>query len=280
MMKKKAITFLSNLDEEYDFILGQAQVAKGLEVALVGMRMGERAILKMPASYGYSDTRRPKQVPANASLIFTVHLRRTEKEKNLHEMTIEDKLNFCDQRRDIGKELMKENKPLSAFRQYEKALQILEGIPGGNGRPGMNVGGLDQVEGTHKQERDQLILIHSVNSAVCKMKARQYADVITFCNKVLNIESDHRKALFLRGKAKLLRRDHEEAKTDLTRLTSLLEKDISNPKLKNNPKTKSISNSNSNSTSPSNSNLVSSPTSSKSKNKKKTKKRRKVKKLR
>jgi FKBP-type peptidyl-prolyl cis-trans isomerase 2 len=72
-----------------------AQVPKGLEQAVVGMQMGEQALVIMGPSYGYSDTRRPKHVPGNTTYKMTVSLIRFEKEKNLHQMSTEDKLEFC-----------------------------------------------------------------------------------------------------------------------------------------------------------------------------------------
>lgn len=100
-------------------------------MAVCQMSAGQHCLVRCYSDYGYSTTRRPPNVPADALLFLSVRVLRWEKEKNLHEMSLEDKFDFCDRRRAIGKELfMTGKKPRSALKQYEKAVTVLESIQG------------------------------------------------------------------------------------------------------------------------------------------------------
>ena len=69
-----------------------------MEVALCSLRVGSRVHLRVRgSSYGYSDSRRPEGVGKDDALHFRIQLRRQEKEKNLHQMSTEDKIRFCRQ---------------------------------------------------------------------------------------------------------------------------------------------------------------------------------------
>ncbi len=120
--------FQSSLNEEFDFMLGQAQTATGLEMAVAHMSVGERAHVRCGHKSGYSATRRPPNVPADTPLWFDVTIERYEKEKNLHEMKSREKLDFAISRRAIGKRLFEAGKPQSAFKQYEKALTVVTNL--------------------------------------------------------------------------------------------------------------------------------------------------------
>lgn len=110
-------------------LLSSAQVPKGVEMAVCQMSVGEHCLLRCYSDYSFSQTRRPPSVPADATLFFELRVLRYEKEKNLHEMTLDDKYAYCDQRRALGKELFATGrKPRSAARQYEKALSVLDSI--------------------------------------------------------------------------------------------------------------------------------------------------------
>ena len=74
--------FLQFEDEELDFILGRATVARGLEVGLSGVRAGQCVGIVCGAGFGYPSLRRPKVVPPDAILSFRVTLLRYDVEQN------------------------------------------------------------------------------------------------------------------------------------------------------------------------------------------------------
>jgi FKBP-type peptidyl-prolyl cis-trans isomerase len=68
--------FDSSLDRgrPFSFPLGAGMVIKGWDMGVVGMKVGEKVRLTIPASMGYGERGYPPVIPANATLIFEVEL--------------------------------------------------------------------------------------------------------------------------------------------------------------------------------------------------------------
>ena len=130
-----------------------AQVPKGLEMAVCQMNAGQQSLIRCCSDYGFSSTRRPAIVPVDAPLFFLVRVLRWEKEKNLHEMSLADKFEYADRRRQCGKDLFAGGKPLSAARQYDKAITALESVRN------------HEVEMKTVQQKNDLITLFLVNQA-------------------------------------------------------------------------------------------------------------------
>jgi len=138
-----------------------AQVPKGLEMAVCQMNAGQQSLIRCCSDYGFSSTRRPPSVPIDAPLFFLVRVLRWEKEKNLHEMSLTDKFDYCDRRRQCGKDLFAGSKPLSAARQYDKAITALESIRN------------HEVEMKTAQHKNFLVTLFLVNQAQSEQTKQQ-----------------------------------------------------------------------------------------------------------
>eukprot|EP00898_Chlorokybus_atmophyticus_P007622 jgi/Chlat1/7861/Chrsp66S07291 len=70
----------SQFDASYDrgeplsFTLGQAQVIQGWDQGILGMCIGEKRKLQIPAHLGYGDRGAPPKIPGGATLIFDTEL--------------------------------------------------------------------------------------------------------------------------------------------------------------------------------------------------------------
>lgn len=74
------LTDSTKFDSSYDrnqpfsFSLGAGQVIKGWDQGVLGMKVGGKRKLVIPASLGYGATGSPPTIPANATLVFEIEL--------------------------------------------------------------------------------------------------------------------------------------------------------------------------------------------------------------
>jgi FKBP-type peptidyl-prolyl cis-trans isomerase len=61
-------------DRPFDFTIGNAEVIKGWEQGIAGMKVGGKRQLRIPPELGYGGDGYPPDIPPNATLIFDVQL--------------------------------------------------------------------------------------------------------------------------------------------------------------------------------------------------------------
>ena len=90
--------------------------------------IGERCIITVEGEYGFTDLKRPVNCPKSDLYIFEVEILYSESEKNVYEMTFDEKLEFADRRRLKGNSLFVESKFKSAEKHYDAGLNTLNTI--------------------------------------------------------------------------------------------------------------------------------------------------------
>jgi len=61
-------------DQPFQFVLGVGQVIQGWDQGVLGMRVGDKRVLHIPAELGYGVRGAGNVIPPNAGLIFDVEL--------------------------------------------------------------------------------------------------------------------------------------------------------------------------------------------------------------
>jgi FKBP-type peptidyl-prolyl cis-trans isomerase FkpA len=72
--KGKEFDSSRNSGHPFSFVVGAGQVIKGWDQGVLGMKVGERRLLTIPADLGYGDVGAGDLIPPGATLIFDVDL--------------------------------------------------------------------------------------------------------------------------------------------------------------------------------------------------------------
>jgi hypothetical protein len=159
-------------------------------------------------------------------------------------------------RREIGKKLFDQNKPASAFKQYEKVcFARVTGRHRSSPSSMLMCVGVDSAAKYYASgvasrygkgeicdrasESGQLLCVRQTLWALapalcanvwvclpacsCKMKTKEYAECITYCSKVLAADPDNLKCVYRRASAYYFRSDWEDAFRELTRARQMCE---------------------------------------------------------
>ncbi|KAJ3297620.1 hypothetical protein HDU79_002794 [Rhizoclosmatium sp. JEL0117] len=61
-------------EDELKFLVDGGEVIRGLDQGVIGMRVGSKRIVQIPASLGYGKRGSPPEIPSNADLVFEIEL--------------------------------------------------------------------------------------------------------------------------------------------------------------------------------------------------------------
>ncbi|KAK1265753.1 Peptidyl-prolyl cis-trans isomerase PASTICCINO1 [Acorus gramineus] len=180
-------TRVDNNGEPLEFSSGEGLVPEGLEMCVRLMLPGEVAIVTCPPDYAYDKFARPANVPEDAYVQWEIELLGFEMPK--------------------GNRLFKEGKFELAKAKYEKVLREYN-----------HVNPQDEEQGKiFSNSRNSLHL----NVAACYQKMGENKKSIEACNKVLDANPAHVKALYRRGVAYMSAGDFDEARSDFNMMISV-----------------------------------------------------------
>ncbi|XP_078173411.1 FKBP-type peptidyl-prolyl cis-trans isomerase family protein isoform X1 [Carex rostrata] len=194
-------TKVDNNGEPLEFSSGEGLVPGGLEMAVRLMLPGEVCSVTCPPDYAYDKFKpRPDKVPEGAHVRWEIELLGFEKPKDWTGLTFNEIMEEADKIKNTGNRLFKEGKFELAKAKYEKVLREYN-----------HVNPQDDEEG--KIFVNSRNLLH-LNVAACYQKLGECRKSIEWCNKVLDGNPVHVKALYRRGMAHMQAGDFEEAKLD------------------------------------------------------------------
>ncbi|XP_075647533.1 peptidyl-prolyl cis-trans isomerase PASTICCINO1-like [Castanea sativa] len=193
-------TRVDNNDQPLEFSSGEGLVPEGFEMCVRLMLPGEIALVTCPPDYAYDKFPRPANVPEGAHVQWEIELLGFEMPKDWTGLNFKSIMDDAEKIRLTGNRLFKEGKFELAKAKYEKVLREFN-----------HVNPQDDDEG--KEFVNARNLLH-LNVAACQLKVGECRKSIETCNKVLDANPAHVKALYRRGMAYMAAGDFEEARGD------------------------------------------------------------------
>lgn len=195
----------------FELVLGkEKKEMAGLGIGIASMKSGERALLHVGWELGYGEEGNFSfpNVPPEADLIYEVELigfDEVKEGKARSDMTVEERIEAADRRKNEGNNYFKEEKLDEAMQQYEMAIAYM---------------GDDFMFQLFGKYRDMALSVKNpchLNMAACLIKQKRYEEAIGQCTVVLSEDENNVKALFRRGKARAELGQTDAARNDFTK---------------------------------------------------------------
>ncbi|KAK6943040.1 Tetratricopeptide repeat 2 [Dillenia turbinata] len=208
--KEKTVFYDTKVDnngQPLEFCSGEGLVPEGLEMSVRLMLPGEIALVTCPPDYAYDKFPRPENVPEGSHVQWEIELLGFEMPKDWTGLNFESIMNEAEKIRATGNRLFKEGKYELAKAKYEKVLREFN-----------HVNPQDDEEG--KVFGNTRNLLH-LNMAACYLKLGECRKSIETCNKVLDVNPVHVKALYRRGMALMSLGEYEDARNDFEKMMTI-----------------------------------------------------------
>ncbi|KAB2630577.1 peptidyl-prolyl cis-trans isomerase PASTICCINO1 [Pyrus ussuriensis x Pyrus communis] len=200
-------TRVDNDGQPLEFCSGEGLVPEGFEMSVRLMVPEEIALVTCPPDYAYDKFPRPANVPEGVHIQWEIELLGFEMPKDWTGLNFQSIMDEAEKIRNTGNRLFKEGKFELAKAKYDKVLREFN-----------HVNPQDDEEG--KIFANTRNLLH-LNVAACFLKMGECRKSIEICNKVLEANPGHVKALYRRGMAYMTLGDFEEAKSDFNMMIKL-----------------------------------------------------------
>lgn len=207
---------------EVAFVQSCGNMLPCIDAAVREMKAGERCRLDAPPEWAYGAAELPPRSAAVAqehararasAVVVELVLHSYVREKDLWEMGARQKWVLQQHLKDQGTSLFKTGDFERAIKRYEKA-NIAAPCAADIAKEAGPDDGEPLTEAEIKASKAAKASCH-VNIATCHLKLGAPADVIASCNKALELDPKHAKALWRRGQARVELADLDEARADL-----------------------------------------------------------------
>lgn len=194
-----------------EFIAGNGEVCDALELTVVEMRKGERAVITCTQPSLFCGPELGLTSISSSEVVVTVEVIAHEKGEDPWHMTEEKKYQYCIGCKETGSALFKKGRHAVALQRYKRVTELLAYI--------------DSFTEVDKDQAKELKISCELNKAACMLKIGDNDGVKTACGAVLREDKDNIKAMFRRASAFLNGSEFTEAMQDVKRI---LELDASN----------------------------------------------------
>lgn len=199
-----------------EFRVGDGWVCDALECAVLEMKKGERAVLRVAPAQLAADPELELQTlvdsPADRVIELVVELESFEKATETWNMSEDEKVNFADCRKGVGSSLFKRGRVLLALQRYKKVSEMFNYI--------------DNFKEANKATAKQIKKACELNKAACFVKLQDFSEAKKACEVVLKDEPGNIKAIFRRGQAELGLKNFGECTRDCKRVLELDPKNL------------------------------------------------------
>jgi FKBP-type peptidyl-prolyl cis-trans isomerase 2 len=191
--------------DDWSIVVGDALLPSGLEAALLSMKEGERALVRVRGDRVIAAPDFGIQA-SGASITYRVYLKAFTK-VDVASFKGADKTAQGLRRKDAGNEYFKTQNWVASEKKYRRALEFLE----------------NDYELNEEEKADATkvaVIVHS-NLAQVYINMKRFTDATSQCNAALTKDASNVKALFRRAKALRAQDEWKDAIADLTMLLEL-----------------------------------------------------------
>lgn len=192
---------------DIELTVGDGEVCDALEYAILEMTEGERAVVTCSRPSMCADAQlgleNLAKAESNFKVLMTVLLAQFENGKPTWDMSMEEKVEYAFERKEIGGKLFKAQRYGLALQRYTKVAEFLRSyirVPEGG---------------------EDLARVCELNRAACMLKLEDHFGAKAACTTVLAEDPGNVKALFRRASAYFALHEYTEAATDLRKLLEL-----------------------------------------------------------
>ncbi|CAD5122768.1 DgyrCDS11175 [Dimorphilus gyrociliatus] len=187
-------------NKKLEFVLGDGDVIRALELTVSLMLVGEECEIILQSKLGYKEFGLKPNIPPNADLKIFIHFISNDGPLDYEKMSAKDKSSICNAKRDNGNSLYSRGDYSDAIQCYTKALTILD-----TSGEAIN----DSQEDL--QELLEIKVKCHTNLAAAQLKVGAYDAAEQSCSLALAIQPDNVKALFRKAKALINKGELEQA---------------------------------------------------------------------
>ncbi|XP_026666563.1 peptidyl-prolyl cis-trans isomerase FKBP8 isoform X2 [Ceratina calcarata] len=207
--------------EEYKNLkiqLGDVEVIQGLDLAIALMDVEEIAEIVVDPRFAYGSLGDEPNIPASSTITYTVELKSSEMEEEIETLTVSQRKEIGNKKRERGNWWFTRNEPTLAIQCYRRALEYLMPSESRSGHQ-------NEVEDNITDAELQSLLEDRMkvynNLAAAQMKTQAYDAALKSVESVLSCQPQNVKALFRKGKILHYKGEHGLAYQTLLQASKL-----------------------------------------------------------